>query len=259
MRNLISPQSHPMMTSAVLRRLLVAWQHPTSRVIAAVGVLAQRAEGYSFGYLRRAEHVDGFLPFLGFPDLHRTYLSARLFPLFRQRVMDPRRPDYIHYLETLGLDEDAAPMEVLERSAGVRKGDAIMLFPEPRIEPNGATRCFFLVHGVRHMAKFGAESQIAALVPGDPLFLQPQPTNDYNPKALVVTTTSGQPLGYIPDLLLDYVHEVLRKGEPTLTVERTNGADAPWHLRLFVRFSGRVSSGYEPFSGPEWETFNGYH
>ena len=43
--------------------LIVAWQHPTSRLISPVGLLEHGA-GYRYRYLRRAPAVEGFLPFL---------------------------------------------------------------------------------------------------------------------------------------------------------------------------------------------------
>jgi hypothetical protein len=247
-RTLIQPRE------TVASRLLVAWQHPTSRIISAVGRLAQHPDGhYSFVYLRRAQDVAGFQRFIGFSDVDRRYESSQLFPLFRQRVMDPRRPDYVRYLETLGLDEDAAPMEILGRSTGVRQGDAIFLFPEPRVAQDGSTTCTFLVHGVRYMAKYGVEAHIATLSKGDELRLEPEPTNPVNPRAQLVCARTGQPFGWVPDVLLDYVHHVRSVAEPIVTVERTNGNDAPWHLRLCVRLVGMVAAGYRPFEGSGWE------
>jgi hypothetical protein len=87
----------------VLRRLAVAWQHPVTRAIEPVGILECDEAGYRFRYVRNALRVEGFRPLLGFPDLHRTYESTRLFPLFAQRVMDARRPDYRRMLGPLSF------------------------------------------------------------------------------------------------------------------------------------------------------------
>lgn len=235
--------------------LIVAWQDPESRIISPVGRLEQRSGTYSFRYLRRAVDVQGFRPFIGFPDLGRSYESSRLFPLFRQRVMDPKRRDYARYLETLGLGDEAAPMEVLGRSGGVRHGDAIMLFPPPLVQPDGRTEYSFLVHGVRHMAKFGVEERLARLEQGDELLIVDEPSNPMNQRALVVTSTDGHGLGWVPDLLLEYVHKARETASAMLYVERTNGPDTPWHLRLCVRLAGAVPRGWKPFEGPGWESF----
>ena len=90
--------------------LIVAWQHPETRLIAPVGLLEHgRGLGDRFRYLRRASTVDGFLPFLSFPEWQRTYTSQHLFPLFSQRIMSPRRPDFSQFLYQLHLNEDATP------------------------------------------------------------------------------------------------------------------------------------------------------
>ena len=146
-------------------------------------------------------------------------------------------------------------MEVLGRSSGVRQGDAIMLFPEPLVEPSGSSRYSFLVHGVRHMAKYGVEERIARLTQGEELALIDEPSNPVNPRALVVTSSGSHSLGWVPDLLLDYVHKVRDTATARLLVERTNGTDVPWHLRLCVRLEGDVPPGWKPFEGPGWETF----
>src|SRR6266487_4370058 len=94
-----------------LRRLAVAWQHPESRTIQPVGLLVYDGERYLFEYVRNAQNVEDFVPFVSFPDVGRAYSSTRLFPLFSQRVMDPRRPDFVRYVRTLDLSPEATPWE----------------------------------------------------------------------------------------------------------------------------------------------------
>lgn len=90
-------------------RLVVAWQHPQTRLISAVGMLDVETERYRFRYLRRAIRTTDFRPFLGFREFERTYLSDELFPLFQQRVMNPRRPDYERYIRSLSLPPTPRP------------------------------------------------------------------------------------------------------------------------------------------------------
>ncbi len=236
-------------------RLAVTWQHPVTRAIQPVGILESDGTHYRFRYVRNALGVEGFRPLLGFPDLARTYVSLRLFPLFAQRVMDPRRPDYARYLTRLHLPEDARPLELLARSGGHRMGDMIQLCPQPFVSSNGLTHSVFLVNGIRHVLDEdpAAERRFALLRPGEPLALIEEPDNPWNRRAIVVTARDGQRLGWVPDLLLDYVHTVQDQGEPSLTVEQVNGPEAPPHLRLLIRLDGRVPTGYQPFSGPAWE------
>jgi len=238
-----------------LRRLAVAWQHSVTRAIEPVGILECDEAGYRFRYVRNALRVEGFQPLLGFPELHRTYESTRLFPLFAQRVMDARRPDYGRYLTQLHLPENVEPFELLGRSGGHRKGDTIQLCPEPFVALDGSTRSIFLVNGVRHVlaADPTAEGRYASLRPGDPLVLVDEPDNDWNDRAILVSARDRRRLGWVPDLLLDYVHTVHDQGEPSLVVEHVNGPEAPPHVRLLVRLTGHVPAGYRPFTGPRWE------
>jgi hypothetical protein len=245
----------PDASSRVLRRLAVAWQHPLTRAIEPVGILECDEAGYRFCYVRNALGVEGFRPLLGFPHLHKTYESPWLFPLFAQRVMDARRPDYGRYLSQLHLPEDAEPFELLGRSGGHRKGDTIQLYPEPFVTPDGSTRSIFLVNGVRHVlaADPAAEQRLALLRPGEQLVLVDEPDNSWNNRAILVTACGGQRLGWVPDLLLDYVHTVRKQGEPSLVVEHVNGPEVSPHLRLLVRLNGQVPAGYQPFAGRSWE------
>jgi hypothetical protein len=233
-------------------RLIVAWQHPESRLIAPVGILEHGEGAYRFRYLRRAANLPGFQPFLSFPVWESTYTSRWLFPLFAQRIMSPRRPDFLHFLRQLDLDEDATPWEQLARSEGRSSGDTVQVFPIPTVRADGSTTCRFLVHGIRHVA--GGE--LPQLATGDRLTLQDEPMNEYNSKAVLVCTEAGRPLGYVPDLLLEYL-AVLRSSAPgiALTVEHVNGVEAPPHLRLLVRLEGHAPVGYRPMSGPLWEAF----
>lgn len=228
-------------------KLIVAWQHPATRLISPVGLL-EHGIGYRYRYLRRAPQIEGFHPFLGFPDWKRSYLAERLFPMFAQRIMSPRRPDFRQFLQQLDLSVDATPWEQLERSEGRRTGDTVQVFPIPSVRADGFTTCRFLVHGVRHVNG----GVLPRLGRGDLLALRRDPTNPVNPDAVLVCTASGQPLGYVPDLLLDHLQIV---EAVHLVVEHVNGPDAPLHLALLVRLDGQAPAGYKPMSGLGWETF----
>lgn len=233
--------------------LIVAWQHPTSRLIEPVGLLEHGlAVGYRFRYLRRASEVPSFQPFLGFPNLAETYTSARLFPLFAQRIMSPRRPDYGSFLHQLHLDANASPWEQLARSEGRRTGDTVQVFPIPLVMADGSTVCQFLVHGIRHVTG----GVLPPLRPAEVLTLRADPSNRVNPNAVLVCTAEGTPLGYVPGLLLEHLRAVQSAGPLRLSVEHTNGVEAPVHLRLLARMEGWTPPGYAPMAGPRWRTYD---
>jgi hypothetical protein len=209
--------------------------------------------GYEFRYVRNVLSVKDFIPLIGFPDLSGVYTSPRLFPLFSQRVMAPRRPDFSRYVESLDLTEDADPWEQLTRSEGRRAGDTIMVFPEPTIGSEGRTQSNFLVHGIRHaVPEQDIDDRLRSLRKGDRLALVPEPTNPVNPRAIHTVDRQSVPLGWVPDLLLDYVHTVTGTGPHELVVQHVNGPEAPIHLRLLVRLTGSVPAGYKAFSGAAW-------
>lgn len=135
-------------------------------------------------------------------------------------------------------------------------GDTIQVFPEPVVEPDGCTSSRFLVHGIRHMAAKRPETDrvLVALGPGDKLQLIDDVDNAFNPRAIITASEHGAPLGWVPDLMLDYLHTARTCGEIQLSVDHVNGPEVPAHLRLLARMVGRVPIGYQPFTGPDWET-----
>jgi hypothetical protein len=252
-------------SSAASQRLAVAWQHPVSRAISPVGFLSYDGHVYQFAYMRNAQSVTDFRPLLGFPELYKAYCSADMFPLFAQRAMDPRRPDFHRYVESLGLDGEPSPWEQITRSEGRRQGDTIQLLPEPTVT-RGELTCRFLVHGIRHahegqkilggqrvpVTREQVEDALARLSHGDELLLAAEPGNPRNPLALMVIG-SGVPVGYLPDLLTEDVCDLIRRANITVTVEHVNGSSAPWHLRLMACLRANPAGDFRFFTGERWQ------
>ena len=248
------------------RRLVVTWQHPADRNIEPVGFLDYDGQCYRFGYIRHALSVKDFRPLLGFRDLHGAYSSEDLFPLFAQRVMDPRRPDYQRYVERLGLDEEASPWEQITRSQGRRQGDTIQLLPQPTTDGETLT-CLFLVNGVRHVpdeplvldgrpievTREQVEAALSRLHPGDALQLVREPANKHNPLALLVMAPAATPVGWVPNLMVEDMHKLIARADVSVTAEHINGPDAPWHLRLLARLTARGAGDFRFFTGEEWD------
>lgn len=247
-------------------RLVVAWQHPDKRSIEPVGFLSYDGRKYRFGYIGNALTVADFRPLFGFEKLDVSYEADELFPLFAQRAMDPRRPDYQRYVERLGLEGEPTPWEQIAASQGHREGDTIQLFPEPVIDGN-EVRCLFLVHGIRHAHKGtkilnGArievtreqvEEALNSLHEGEELGIVPEPKNPKNRQAIVVMATPLVPVGWIPDLLVEDLHRLMEQAEVRVTVAHVNGPDAPEHLRLLARLQAAPVTGFRFFTGKRWE------
>jgi|SRR5450755_2005532 hypothetical protein len=247
-------------------RLVVAWQHPENRSIEPIGFLTYDGHVYRFAYIRNASKVEGFRPLMGFDKLGASYESDELFPLFAQRAMDPRRPDYQRYVERLGLDGEPTPWEQIARSQGRREGDTIQLFPEPVTDGN-EVRCLFLVHGIRHahkgtkilngtrveVTREQVEETLESLHEGDDLDIVPEPENPKNPQAIVVMGTPLVPVGWIPDLIVEDLHRLMEQTQVTVTVAHVNGSDAPEHLRLLARLQAAPATDFRFFTSERWE------
>lgn len=228
-------------TNERTRRLLVIWQHPETRRFVRVGHLdVEPDRQYVFEYEPGAADVEGFEGFAAFPDLRHRYRSDRLFPFFTNRVMSPRRPEYETYLDALGIEDDEqAPVELLARAGGTRATDTVHIVPEPRIDADGRYVMLFLASGTRYLDP-DAE-HVVRLSAGDELGLREDSGNPVNPDALLLDTCSGHPVGWVPDYLLDLVHDYEQQGSVQIYVERANGPDTPPHLRLLCRLEAWLS------------------
>lgn len=236
-----------------VRRFAVAWRNRPLRLISPVAVLDHNASGYRFQYLPGVgPNVEGFRPFIGFRDLDRVYESSRLWPFFDLRVMDRKRPDYPEYVRQLGLQPEASRLDVLSRSGGEQKGDSVLLVEAPAVADDGQTASIFLARGSRYA---GLESETTTAVellrPGSELLIVNEAGNVANPDALMLTTTKGVPVGWVPNLLIDYARQV-RDAGGTASVVQNNGTAAPWHMRLLVRVAGRIPGGTTAFTGEPW-------
>lgn len=107
-----------------------------------------------------------------------------------------------------------------------------------RTEEDGKVISRFFVSGVRYHA--GSEELIKRLKPGARLALRDEPGNPYNPRALLIDVAVEQPVGWVPDWLVDDVHALrARDADIEVVVERGN-PDAPAHLQLPCRISAQA-------------------
>lgn len=253
-----SPELLTSQLDRAVRRFAVAWRNRTRRLIAPVGVLDHDAVGYRFQYLEAVgESVDGFRPFIGFPNLMQAYESTRLWPFFNLRVMDRKRPDFPEYTRWLGLEPDASRLDILSRSGGEQKGDSVFLTEAPGVADDGATSSIFLIRGASYAVH--AHDTVAAaesLRAGDELVLVDDDTNEANPKALLLKTQDGAAVGWVPDLLVEYARQV-RSAGGSVKVLQNNGPNSPWHTRLLLNISGHLAPGTAVFFGSAWPRVRG--
>ena len=247
------------MTEHTNHRLYATWRHPEG-LIHPVGLLTRRVldqtagkVSFRFVYLKAAEQIDGFRHLPGLPDLHAVYEDDDLFPVFRNRQMPRRRPDYEDYVRELDLDVGCDPFEVLARSEGQRATDRIEVFAYPDRTPEGELEALFFARGIRHLD--GAADAVSEVQPGDVLNLVDDADNEVNPRAMLMSNRTGQTVGWVPNYLVDMIHE-LRDSfdiDVEITAAHVNPETTPPHMRLLCRLLAPWPEGYEPLSAPEFQ------
>ena len=243
----------------VEQTLFLAWQgvgenrswFPVGRLDADVAI-----PEYRFRYIQGAERAKekaGFSAILSFPELTRDYRSPELFPLFRNRVMTPSRPDFPSYLETLGLDGSAEPVEILAVNGGRRVTDNYEVFPKLVKQPDGSFTCRFLLHGSRYVSQSGQE-RLETLKPGDELLIAVELNNPATRLAVQIQTADYLILGWAPRYLVDDLTMAMAEssGKYAASVVRVNPQRHSLRPSLLVELSGYWDN-HEPMSGEDYQ------
>ncbi|MGH7833049.1 MAG: HIRAN domain-containing protein [Candidatus Binatia bacterium] len=238
-----------------MKVLYLAWQEPESRQWLPVGKLSAEDGFYRFVYTKGAKFSKNFIP-LGFmQDLHGVYKSHDLFPLFANRLISKKRPEYKDFLRWLDLREDEAdPLVLLARTEGVRGTDSLTVFPCPERGPGGKYVVHFFSHGLRYLPD-EARLRISKLRPGDRLYLMPDPQNPSDGCALALRTDDPATIvGYCPRYIASDFLEILGNDPDTVEVrvKRVN-ADAPIQLRLLCTLTADWPENFKPCSTEYYE------
>lgn len=229
------------------RTLFLAWRDAgSSKKWFPVGRLDADVERcrYRFRYIsgaKRAKEEVGFPELIEFPSLQGDYRSSELFPLFKNRVMNPSRPDFKEYLRGLDLTGQADAIEILSVNGGIRVTDAYEVFPRIMRDQDGRFRCRFLLHGQRHVS-LAARERVRSLEAGEKLYATLELTNPATRLAVQMQTTDYHMIGWAPRYLVydlsktmanepgDYRVKVVRtttrydSAKPSVLIEMS----APW-------------------------------
>lgn len=222
----------------------VAWQAPDTRDWHVVGNLQERNSGYVFKYTKGALKSTKFTKFSGMTDVRETYVSEELFPLFKNRLLSPRRPEYPSFIKWLGFEEDSVnPIDILARSGGLRSTDQLQIFKKIEVDPEGKFEHFFFLHGLSYLNSM-ANDRVSELKPGQILRLCLDLQNEYDGDAVVVRADKpAEIVGYCPRYLSNDIKKMLLNDSKsiTLTVEKISD-DAPHNYRLLCKLSGKLNS-----------------
>ena len=241
--------------------LYLAWQDYKSRRWFPVGRLDADEDspmvGYSFHYLGGAQHAQSsanFLPILGFPEFDQVYQSNELFPLFRNRLMNIRRPDRREYLHQLGLaDSDWGPMIELSASRGTSRTDSFEIFPPINPGCDGDFETRFVLHGLRH-TNGDSIRRAESLQLGDELQVAFDLNNPAATHAISVRSADQYVLGWLPRYLVDGLHrdDAWMVTDVKASVAQVN-LDAPLSHRLLIHFSGKLPPGFSMADLPQYQ------
>ncbi|WP_370560843.1 HIRAN domain-containing protein [Edwardsiella tarda] len=222
----------------------VAWQAPDTRDWHVVGNLQERDSGYVFKYTKGALKSPKFTKFSGMTDVRETYVSEDLFPLFKNRLLSPRRPEYPSFIKWLGLEDDSVnPIDILARSGGLRSTDQLQIFKKIEVDSEGKFEYFFFLHGLSYLNSM-ANERVSELQYGQTLRLCLDLQNEYDVDAVVVRADKpAEIIGYCPRYLSNDIKKMLLidSKSVTLTVEKIS-EDAPHNYRLLCKLSGMLNS-----------------
>ncbi len=238
------------------RTLFLAWQDDSSRQWFPVGRLdADVGQAfYRFRYTggaKRAEQKVGFPPLLDFPDLHCDYRSSELFPLFQNRVMNRRRPDFLDYLRSLDLPDEADQIEILSANGGLRETDSFEVFPKIETGADGHFRCQFFLHGSRYV-NVEAQERIKHLRRQEPLSVTLDRNNPVTGLAVQIRTTDRHMIGWSPRYIVHDLAIADRSGDYQAMVVRLNPPPVPWNHRVLIEMRGRLQD-HEPMSSSDFK------
>ena len=237
--------------------LYLAWQDRKNRGWFPVGRLVRRESEpvrYEFEYIRGAEEAKrlaGFSGIPGFPEMDKRYVSPSLFSTFRNRAMNPRRPDRLEYLRHLGLDGDGwDEVSELAVSGGRIQSDNFEAFPEIAPDADGRFASRFTLHGLRHTNPDSIRRS-ESLTVGEPLVLSLELNNPFTGYAVSVNTRDHYTLGWLPHYLVHALHRDSDNAwlvtDVEARIERVN-PDAPLSHRALASFSGRLPAGVSPMA-----------
>lgn len=211
---------------------------------------------YRFRYTKGAEEATklaDFPPLPEFPDFERNYESSELFPIFQNRIITPKRPDFAEYLRVLDLDENADPIEILSATGGRRVTDTFEVFPKLAKDTDGSFVCRFFLHGWRYVSE-PAQMRLNSLNRGEKLYVALELTNPMTEMAVQIQTTDYQMIGWAPQYLVNDLTAAMAEspGKYEAHVVRVNPQPAPSRQRVLVEMRSFWED-HEPMSGLDFQ------
>ena len=161
------------------------------------------------------------------------------------------RPDRADHLRSLGLEENADPVEILSVNGGRRVTDAYQVFPKLSKDGEGKFTCRFFLHGWRYMPGT-ARKRIDKLKEREALRVAIELENPATGRAAQIQTEDYHMIGWAPRWLAPDVAAAAREtGECAARVVRVNPLPPPSPQRVLIEMTGRWDA-HEPMTGGDF-------
>lgn len=161
------------------------------------------------------------------------------------------RPDRADHLRSLGLEENADPVEILSVNGGRRVTDAYQVFPRLSKDGEGKFTCRFFLHGWRYTPSV-AQERIGELESGEELRVSIELRNPATGLAAQIQTEDYHMIGWAPRWLVQDVAAAAREtGECAARVVRVNPLPPPSPQRVLIEMTGRWDA-HEPMTGGDF-------
>lgn len=196
-----------------INELWLVWQDPKTRLRHVVGKLWFKKGNYFYAYNSdniKSAIKSGFTAHPSFPDIKTVYKSNIFFPVFKLRLPNKNRPDYLEILKKYGLNEMSTDLEILSRTGGKLATDNYEFVVPLYGCDNFALNYEFFLAGWRHWD--GKKLSRYDLQPGTLLNIVPEEDNKYDKFALQVYTSDKIKIGYVPVFYSKNIYNYLAKG-----------------------------------------------
>lgn len=226
----------------------LAWQAPDSREWHVVGKLTKKDDKYIFKYTQGALSSKKFIAFSGMDDLSRVYVSNEIFPLFKNRLLSPKRPEYSKFIDWLQLPTDqVTPINILGRSGAARITDQLQMFKKIKLDNERRFEHKFFAHGIGWLNQ-SAQDRVNSLNSGEKLYLCIDCQNEHDDNAIVIRTKEPHEIvGFCPRYISKYLIPLLMNDSDSIeiTVDKITNS-APLNYKLLCTIHGYADEKFGP-------------
>ncbi|MEZ8241285.1 hypothetical protein F0236_20905 [Vibrio splendidus] len=236
-----------------MKSVFVIWKDSDDGMWHPVAKLTRSLDGYRFNYTKGAKHIN-FIAFPRMDDLAKVYHSQSLFSFFTNRLIPTNRPEFKKMVEWSDIElGDYDELDLLGISGGARKTDEFRIISEPEVTAEGKYKIRFFISGVGHLKGESVE-RVAKLEKDEELKLIYENSNQYDCKAVLVSTKDEVPIGYCPKYFNCDVRSLLENvalDSHSLKVVKLN-LDAPSQFKVLCEFVTQWPEGFTPLVSDEY-------